>query len=76
MPSAMSSPSEPVEMTSMSSATWPSAMRMIEPLPNCFSICASAAASAFCRSLLSVTIMLRPSSIAASARAVPGTSEH
>jgi len=67
IPRAMSSPSEPVETTSMSSATWPSAMRMIEPLPNCFSICANAAARAFCRSFVSVTAMLLPSSIAASA---------
>jgi len=52
----------------MSSATSPSASRMIEPLPNCFSICASAAARAFCRSLLSATKPLLPSSIAASAR--------
>jgi hypothetical protein len=43
----MSRPSEPVETTSMSSITSPSPRRMIEPLPNCFSICASAA----CRAL-------------------------
>jgi len=69
MPSAMSSPSEPVDTTSMSSATSPSASRMIEPLPNCFSICASAAARAFCRSFESATNPLLPSSIVASARA-------
>ena len=42
----MSSPSEPVETVWMSRSTLPSPMRMIEPLPNCFSICESAAASA------------------------------
>src|SRR5205814_3429289 len=43
----MSRPSEPVETTSMSSITSPSPSRMIEPLPNCFSVCAGAA----CRAL-------------------------
>ena len=45
MPSAMSRPSEPVEIDSISSASrWPSFM--IEPLPKARSICASAASSA------------------------------
>jgi hypothetical protein len=43
----MSRPSEPVETTGMSVTTLPSPIFMIEPLPNCFSIWASAAASAF-----------------------------
>jgi hypothetical protein len=42
----MSSPSEPVETVWMSRSMLPSPMRMIEPLPNCFSICDSAAARA------------------------------
>src|SRR3990167_2682253 len=42
----MSSPSEPVETTWMSSITSPSPRRMMVPLPNCFSIWASAAARA------------------------------
>src|SRR5215471_6390078 len=45
-PSAMSSPSEPVDTTDKSLCTWASPIFMIEPLPNCFSIWASAAASA------------------------------
>ena len=50
MPSAMSSPMEPVEIASMSSAgVEPS--RMIEPLPKLRSICASADSSAFCLSM-------------------------
>src|SRR5689334_15922922 len=45
MPSAMSRPSEPVEIASISRASrWPSFM--IEPLPNARSICASAASRA------------------------------
>ncbi len=43
MPSAMSRPSEPVETTSMSLEIGDSPRRMIEPLPNCFSIWDSAA---------------------------------
>src|SRR5487761_2197345 len=43
----MSRPSEPVETTCTSSWIASESMRMMEPLPNCFSICASAAASAF-----------------------------
>src|SRR5579862_8177391 len=42
----MSRPSEPVETTDRSFCTWASPIFMMEPLPNCFSICASAAASA------------------------------
>src|SRR5215831_12323483 len=42
----MSSPSEPVDTTDKSLCTWASPIFMIEPLPNCFSIWASAAASA------------------------------
>ena len=49
-PSARSSPSEPVDTVSMSSISVPSAMRMIAPLPNCFSMLASATLSAFLRS--------------------------
>src|SRR5690606_37665776 len=45
MPSAMSSSSEPVPITSAGS-TLPSPMRITEPLPNCFSIWPSAAESA------------------------------
>jgi hypothetical protein len=45
-PRAMSSPSEPVETVWMSLSTSPSPRRMIEPLPNCFSIWESAAARA------------------------------
>ena len=49
-PSARSRPSEPVETTSMFCCSTPSAMRMIAPLPNCFSMLASAAFNAFLRS--------------------------
>ena len=42
----MSRPSEPVDTTGRSFAICASPIFMIEPLPNCFSICASAAASA------------------------------
>src|SRR5450631_3377152 len=42
----MSRPSDPVETTDRSLCTWASPIFMIEPLPNCFSICASAATSA------------------------------
>ncbi len=52
-PSAMSRPSEPVETTSMSSITSPSPSFMIEPLPNCFSIWASAACRALAFSVFS-----------------------
>src|SRR5690606_11948696 len=45
MPSAMSSISEPV-LTTSTASTRPSPMRMTAPLPNCFSIWPSAAASA------------------------------
>jgi hypothetical protein len=43
MPRARSSPSEPVETTSAASLFRASPMRMIAPLPNCFSICPNAA---------------------------------
>ena len=49
-PSARSRPREPVDTVSMSSTSAPSAMRMMAPLPNCFSILASATLSAFLRS--------------------------
>src|SRR5579862_8319747 len=42
----MSSPSEPVEIVSVSTAFWFLPRRMIEPLPNARSICDSAASSA------------------------------
>ncbi len=42
----MSRPSEPVDTTERSLAIWASPIFMIEPLPNCFSICASAAVRA------------------------------
>src|SRR5688572_12575144 len=42
----MSSPSEPVETTCRSFWICDSPIFMIEPLPNCFSICASAAVRA------------------------------
>ena len=45
-PSAMSRPSEPVEMVSISTAFWFLPSRMIEPLPKARSICARAASSA------------------------------
>src|SRR5690606_19226330 len=47
MPSAMSSDSEPVEVDEISATGLSAPSRMIEPLPNCRSICASAEASAF-----------------------------
>jgi hypothetical protein len=49
MPRAMSSPREPVEMASMLPMAVPSPIRITDPLPNCFSIWLSAAASAFLR---------------------------
>src|SRR5688572_20195547 len=49
MPSAMSRPSEPVDTASTSYVADASPRRMTEPLPNCFSIWPSAAASAFLR---------------------------
>ena len=42
----MSRPSEPVDTTLRSFSICAAPIFMIEPLPNCFSICASAAASA------------------------------
>src|SRR5262245_32963181 len=48
-PSAMSSPSDPVGMTLISGATWSMPRRMIEPLPNCFSIELTASSIAFSR---------------------------
>src|SRR5215475_11657142 len=47
MPSAMSSPSEPVETVSISIGRLPLPRRMIEPLPKLRSIWESAASSAF-----------------------------
>ena len=52
MPSAMSSPSEPVEMASTSMRWSLAPSRMIEPLPKFLSIWSSAAWSAFCLSML------------------------
>src|SRR6185436_7476991 len=49
IPSAMSSPREPVDTTSMSRVAIESPRRMTEPLPNCFSIWPSAAERAFLR---------------------------
>src|SRR5574337_264543 len=49
----MSRPSEPVETTSSASTASPSPRRMIDPLPNCLSICASAACKALAFSVLS-----------------------
>ena len=49
MPSAMSKPKEPVEMTAMSLIKPPSPSFMIDPLPNCFSIWLTARSIAFCR---------------------------
>ena len=51
MPSAMSRPSEPVEIASMSIERSLAPRRMIEPLPNILSICASACSSAFALSI-------------------------
>src|SRR6266487_3415022 len=48
-PSAMSRPSDPVGMTRTSGAGWSSPRRMIEPLPNCFSIELTASSIAFSR---------------------------
>jgi hypothetical protein len=52
----MSRPSEPVDTTWMPSSISASPIFMMEPLPNCFSICCSAAASAF--ALLSSMVYL------------------
>src|SRR5262245_26327007 len=52
MPSAMSRPSEPVEIASTSMRRSLAPSRMIEPLPKFLSIWASAASSAFCLSML------------------------
>ena len=51
IPSATSKPSDPVEIDSTSNVLV-SPNFIIEPLPNCFSICPNAAASAFCFSSL------------------------
>ena len=51
-PRAMSKPRDPVDTTWISWAISASPSRMIEPLPNCFSICARAAVKAFCLSPL------------------------
>src|SRR6266571_1894912 len=52
----MSSPSDPVDTTCTSCAAWESIF-MMEPLPNCFSICARAA----CRALALPSSMTFPS---------------
>jgi hypothetical protein len=54
----MSRPSEPVETTWMSSIFSPSPRRMIVPLPNCFSIWASAACRALDFSLSAAAIFV------------------
>jgi hypothetical protein len=64
MPSAMSSPSEPVDVDSISATGLSPPSRMIEPLPNCRSIWASAESSAFCRSLLRLSVMSRRFAVA------------
>ena len=51
MPSAISSPSEPVETVAISIALSFLPSRMIEPLPNARSICETAASSAFVLSM-------------------------
>src|SRR5215470_1334782 len=51
MPSAISRPSEPVEMASTSMVRSLAPSRMIEPLPKFLSIWARAASSAFCLSM-------------------------
>jgi hypothetical protein len=53
MPRAISSPSEPVEMTSESVAGSRAPSFMIDPLPKARSICPNAASSAFCLSIVS-----------------------
>ena len=55
MPSAMSSPSEPVEITSLSAAASREPSFMIEPLPKARSICPSAASKARCLSIASLS---------------------
>src|ERR1700722_4528020 len=55
MPSAMSRPSEPVEITSLSVAASREPSFMIEPLPNARSIWPSAASRAFCLSTVSLS---------------------
>ena len=60
MPSAMSSPSEPDEITSISpSSACRAPMRMIEPLPKARSIWLSAASSAFPLSILAALVLDR-----------------
>src|SRR5690606_456570 len=58
MPSAMSSPSEPVEMASISTTCSFLPSRMMEPLPNERSIWLSAASSAFFLSVSSLATRL------------------
>src|SRR3984893_6088598 len=55
MPRAMSRPSEPVEMTSLSVAASREPSFMIEPLPNARSIWPRAASRAFCLSIVSLS---------------------
>src|SRR4051812_889183 len=50
-PSAMSSPSEPVDTVSISTGFWPLPSRMIDPLPKARSICDRAASRAFVLSM-------------------------
>src|ERR1039457_553754 len=57
MPSAMSRASAPVGIDSMFMCRF-SPMRMIEPLPNCFSIWPSAASRALARSSVAITVSL------------------
>ena len=57
IPSAISSPKEPVEIAGIDSLSV-SPSRIIEPLPNCLSICDRAAARAFSLLLLSSIIVV------------------
>src|SRR5215467_4352024 len=55
MPSAISKPKEPVEMTSVSAAASRDPSFIIEPLPKARSICPSAASKARCLSIVSLS---------------------
>ena len=57
MPNATSSPSEPVDIAGIGSRSV-SPSRIIEPLPNCLSICVNAAASALSLLPLSSIILI------------------
>src|SRR5215468_5408643 len=53
----MSSARDPVGMTFTSGAGWSSPRRMIEPLPNCFSIVLTASSIAFSRLLSAIGVL-------------------